>query len=95
MVKIKRKSPEHPPQFQGVLRLAEGSKRLILSTRPNMAIGPVESFKIESEAEADAYLKDLLAKPEHRSLTEVRVRMKSLIRDKRLQDYFVERANDR
>jgi hypothetical protein len=33
VVKIKRKSPEHPPQFQGVLRLAEGSKRLILSTR--------------------------------------------------------------
>jgi hypothetical protein len=32
VVKIKRKSPEHPPQFQGVLRLAEGSKRLILST---------------------------------------------------------------
>ena len=33
VVKIKRKSPEHPQQFQGVLRLAEGSKRLILSTR--------------------------------------------------------------
>ena len=32
MVKIKRKSPEHPQQFQGVLRLAEGSKRVILST---------------------------------------------------------------
>jgi hypothetical protein len=32
VVKIKRKSPEHPQQFQGVLRLAEGSKRLILST---------------------------------------------------------------
>jgi hypothetical protein len=35
VVKIKRKSPEHPPQFQGVLRLAEGSKRLILSTSRN------------------------------------------------------------
>ena len=33
VVKTKRKSPEHPPQFQGVFRLAEGSKRLILSTR--------------------------------------------------------------
>jgi hypothetical protein len=32
VVKTKRKSPEHPPQFQGVFRLAEGSKRLILST---------------------------------------------------------------
>jgi hypothetical protein len=33
VVKIKRKSPDDPQQFQGVLRLAEGSKRLILSTR--------------------------------------------------------------
>jgi hypothetical protein len=33
VVKIKRKSPEYPSQLQGVLRLAEGSKRLILSTR--------------------------------------------------------------
>ena len=33
VVKIKRKSPEHLPQFQGVARLAAGSKRLILSTR--------------------------------------------------------------
>jgi hypothetical protein len=33
VVKIKRTSPEHPQQFQGVLRLAEGSKRVILSTR--------------------------------------------------------------
>ena len=33
VVKTKRKSPEHPPQFQGVFRPAEGSKRLILSTR--------------------------------------------------------------
>jgi hypothetical protein len=32
VVKIKRTSPEHPQQFQGVLRLAEGSKRVILST---------------------------------------------------------------
>ena len=31
VVKIKRKSPEHPQQFQGVLRLTEGSNRLILS----------------------------------------------------------------
>jgi hypothetical protein len=32
VVKIKRTSPEHPQQFQGVLRLAEDSKRVILST---------------------------------------------------------------
>jgi hypothetical protein len=32
VVKIKRKSPEYPRQFQGVLRVVEGSKRLIRST---------------------------------------------------------------
>ncbi len=32
VVKIKRKSPERLPQFQGVPWLAAGSKRLILST---------------------------------------------------------------
>ena len=37
VVKTKRKSPEHPPQFQGVFRLAEGSKRLILSTSFDIA----------------------------------------------------------
>jgi hypothetical protein len=31
-VKIKRKKPGHPPQFQGVLPLTLGSKRSILST---------------------------------------------------------------
>jgi hypothetical protein len=36
VVKTKRKSPEHPPQFQGVFRLAEGSKRLIQKS-PNNA----------------------------------------------------------
>jgi hypothetical protein len=40
VVKIKRKSPDDPQQFQGVLRLAEGSKRLILSTsEPSSASG--------------------------------------------------------
>jgi hypothetical protein len=33
VVKTKRRGPAHPLRFQGVLRLAEGSKRLILSTR--------------------------------------------------------------
>ena len=32
VVKIERKSLEYTPQFQGVLRLTEGSKRLIIST---------------------------------------------------------------
>jgi hypothetical protein len=36
-----------------------------------MAVGPVESFKIESESEADEYLKDLLAEPKYRSISEV------------------------
>jgi hypothetical protein len=51
-----------------------------------MAIGPSEQFKIEHESEADAYLDDLLAKPENRSLSEVRKHAAMLITDKRLQD---------
>jgi hypothetical protein len=59
-----------------------------------MAIGPVEPFKIENETDADSYLQVLLAKPENRSLDEVRSRAAALISDKRLQDYFVRRAGE-
>jgi hypothetical protein len=44
VVKIKRKSPEHLPQFQRVLLLVEGSKRLILST---LSCSPFQAAGIE------------------------------------------------
>ena len=52
----------------------------------------IETFKIEDESEADAYLRDLLAKPEYRSMDEVYVRAQKLIPDSRLRNYFINRA---
>ena len=51
-----------------------------------MAIGPVEPFKIENESEADTYLKDLLARPEYRSMTEVQSRAQKDIPDPSLKN---------
>jgi len=45
VVKFKRKSPEPPPQFQGVLALTLGSKRLILSTRGVLSEPPVPAIQ--------------------------------------------------
>jgi hypothetical protein len=52
----------------------------------------IETFKIENEDEADAYLRDLLAKPEYRSMSEVYMRAKKLIPDAHLRNYFINRA---
>ena len=52
----------------------------------------IETFKIEDESEADAYLRDLLAKPEYRSMDEVYVRAQKLIPDARLRNYLINRA---
>jgi hypothetical protein len=52
----------------------------------------IEAFKIENESEADSYLKDLLAKPKYRSMNEVYVRAQKLIPDRRLRDYFINKA---
>ena len=52
----------------------------------------IETFKIEDESEADAYLRDLLANPEYRSMDEVYVRAQKLIPDARLRNYFINRA---
>jgi hypothetical protein len=54
VVKTKRKSPEHPPQFQGVFRPAEGSKRLILSTSLAKA-GDQTSFRVTCPSQAIAF----------------------------------------
>jgi hypothetical protein len=57
-----------------------------------MTVGPVEPFVIENESEADAYLKDLLAKHEYRSMDEVERRANKLIKDARLKNYFINKA---
>uniref|UniRef100_UPI003BA1A148 hypothetical protein n=1 Tax=Aeromonas jandaei TaxID=650 RepID=UPI003BA1A148 len=48
----------------------------------------IEHFKIENVAEADAFLRDLLAKDEYRSMDEVIVRARKLVPDENLRMYF-------
>jgi hypothetical protein len=52
----------------------------------------VEPFMIENESEADSYVQALLAKPEYRSMDEVRVRAQKYIKDARLKEYFIDKA---
>jgi hypothetical protein len=59
-----------------------------------MGVGPVTSFKIESEDEADEYLTDLLKTPQYRSMGEVEARAAKYIKDARLKNYFVTKAKE-
>lgn len=52
----------------------------------------IEIFKIESESEADAYLKELLEKEEYRSMDEVKMRSQKFIEDENLKNYFIDKA---
>jgi hypothetical protein len=54
----------------------------------------VKPYRIESEAEADDYLKDLLAKEEYRSIHEVQIRAQKYIEDDSLRKYFVAKAEE-
>lgn len=54
----------------------------------------IEPYKIESESEADAYLNDLLAKQEYRSIHEVERRAAKLIPDDKLRKYFISMARE-
>lgn len=54
----------------------------------------IEKFKIESESEADAFLKALLAKPEYRSMSEVENRAKELVINEQLRKYFILKAQE-
>lgn len=49
----------------------------------------IESFKIENEEEADAYLEDLLKNPDYRSLDEIKLRAQKLIPNRELANYFI------
>ena len=55
-------------------------------------ISPITTYKIESESEADDYLKDLLSKKEYKSIDEVELRAKKLIDDDNLRNYFINKA---
>ena len=52
----------------------------------------IERFKIENVAEADAFLRDLLAKDEYRSMDEVIVRARKLVPDENLRMYFINKG---
>ncbi|MFQ2188611.1 hypothetical protein [Aeromonas jandaei] len=52
----------------------------------------IERFKIENVAEADAFLRDLLAKDEYRSMDEMIVRARKLVPDENLRMYFIKKG---
>ncbi len=54
----------------------------------------IESWTIDSEGEADDYLKDLLAKPEYRRLDEVLLRAQKYIPDARIRVYFIDKGKE-
>jgi hypothetical protein len=56
-----------------------------------MPIGPIGEFKIESESEADYYLRNLLAQHKYRSMDEVRSRARA-INDPRIKEYFINKG---
>ncbi|QSR73722.1 hypothetical protein [Aeromonas jandaei] len=54
----------------------------------------IERFKIDNVTEADAFLRDLLAKDEYRSMDEVIVRTRELVPDDNLRMYFINKAKE-
>lgn len=54
----------------------------------------VESFVIDSESDADAYLKDLLKNDQYRSIDEVQIRAQKYIRDPIIKKYFIAKAKE-
>jgi hypothetical protein len=57
-----------------------------------MNVGPIQSFMIESESEADDFLTALFEKPEFRSMGEVQMSAAKYIKDARLKNYFITKA---
>jgi hypothetical protein len=57
-----------------------------------MNVGPIQSYRIESESEADEYLTSLFEKPEYRSMGEVEMRAVKYINDANLKNYFITKA---
>jgi hypothetical protein len=57
-----------------------------------MNVGPIQSYMIENESDADEYLTALLEKPEYRSMDEVRMRAAKYINDGYVKNYFINKA---
>lgn len=49
---------------------------------------------IESESEADDYLRDLLSKDEHRSMNEVSIHAQKYIKDVNIKTHFINKAKE-
>lgn len=54
----------------------------------------ITPFKIETESEADDYLKDLLSNEQYRSFDEVEIRAKQFIDNDNLRSYFIKKAKE-
>jgi hypothetical protein len=58
------------------------------------SLSEISPFTIDYESEADYYLKDLLSKPEYRSMDEVLIRAQKLIKNPRVKAYFIDKAKE-
>jgi hypothetical protein len=57
-----------------------------------MPVGPVQSYVVEHETEADAYLRELFKTNENRSKDVVLVHAQRVTKDDRYRTYFVDKA---
>jgi hypothetical protein len=57
-----------------------------------MPVGPVQSYVVEHETEADAYLSELFKTRENRSMDVVLVHAQRVTKDDRFRTYFVNKA---
>jgi hypothetical protein len=60
-----------------------------------MSISPIQSFVIDHESIANSYMRDLLAKPECRSMDEIRMRADKYIPDADLKNCFINEGEKR
>jgi hypothetical protein len=58
-------------------------------------ISEIQSFRIDTESDADEYLDELLRDSKYRSMDEIEGRAQTLIKDEKIRDYFVERGKEK
>jgi hypothetical protein len=59
-----------------------------------MPVGPVQSYVVEHETEADAYLRELFKTKENRSMDVVLAHVQRVTKDDRYRTYFVNKAGE-
>ena len=59
-----------------------------------MSVGPVQSYVVEHETEADAYLRELFKTNENRSMDVVLVHAQRVTKDDRFRTYFINTAGE-